>query len=59
MKNHISEKMWEKLEAALMEAQIPYSVTWDSHWDGVSDSVTYDKYITIQPAIVQKEVKIV
>lgn len=59
MKNHINEAMWKKLEEALMEAQVPYSITWDSHWDGISDTMVYDKHIRVEPMILQKEVKIV
>lgn len=57
MKNYITEETWKELETVLMKAEVPYRVEWDSHWDGVSDTVTYDKYIVIEPAVVQKEVK--
>lgn len=56
MKNYITEEMWNELESILMKAEIPYHVKWDSHWDGLSTDVVYDKCITIEPAIIQKEV---
>lgn len=58
MKNPISEADWEKVKEALMLAQIPYSVDWDSHWDGISAEVFYDERIIVQPFTCQHKRKI-
>lgn len=57
MKYYISEKEWSALEEILMKAEIPYSVSFDSHVSDSLDIVTYDKYIRIEPIIIQKKVK--
>lgn len=57
MKHYVNEAMWAKIEQALMEAEIPFSVSFDSHVNEVMDTITYDKYIRIDPFIIQKEVK--
>ena len=57
MKHYISEKEWLALEELLMRAEIPYCVSFDSHASDSLDIVTYDKYIRIEPIIIQKEVK--
>lgn len=57
MKHYISEKEWSVLEEILMKAEIPYNVSFDSHASDSMDIVTYDKYIRIEPVIIQKEVK--
>ena len=57
MKHYISEKDWLALEEFLMSAEIPYSVSFDSHVNDSLETVTYDKYIRIEPIIIQKEVK--
>lgn len=57
MKHYISEKDWLALEELLMSAEIPYSVSFDSHVSDSLETVTYDKYIRIEPIIIQKEVK--
>lgn len=56
--NPVSKREWEKVKEALMEAHIPFTTTWDSHWDGVSDNATYDERITVMPFTVQHERKI-
>lgn len=57
MKHYISEKEWLALEELLMRAEIPYSVSFDSHVNDSLDTMTCDKYIRIEPIIIQKEVK--
>jgi hypothetical protein len=59
MKHYITEKDFAALEEVLMRAEIPYSVSWDSHINEGSDHVTYDKYIRIEPMVIQsvREVK--
>ena len=57
MKHYISEKEWLALEELIMRAEIPYSVSFDSHVSDSLETVTYDKYIRIEPIIIQKEVK--
>ena len=56
MKHYITEKEWLALEEVLMRAEIPYSVSWDSHINEALDQVTHDKYIRIEPMSV-REVK--
>lgn len=59
MKHYITEKEWAALEEVLMRAEIPYSVSWDSHISEGLDQVTHDKYIRIEPMVIQsvREVK--
>jgi hypothetical protein len=57
MKNYITEKEWAALEEALMRAQIPYAVSWDGHDNSTQDAVYYDKYIQIEPVVIQKRVE--
>lgn len=57
MKHYISEKEWLALEELLMRAEIPYNVSFDSHVSDSLDTATYDKYIRIEPIVIQKEVK--
>jgi hypothetical protein len=52
MKHYISEKEWLVLEELLMRAEIPYNVSFDSHVSDSLDTVTYDKYIRIEPIII-------
>ena len=54
MKNYITEKEWQALEELLMKAQIPYAVSWDAHAHTSDDEVTYDKYIRIEPIVIQR-----
>ena len=54
MKHYITEVEWSNLEELLMKAEIPYSVSFDSHAADSMDTVTYDKYIRIEPIIIQK-----
>jgi hypothetical protein len=54
MKHYITEKEWQALEELLMQAEIPYNVSWDSHAPECDDEVTYDKYIRIEPIVIQR-----
>jgi hypothetical protein len=54
MKHYITETEWQELEELLMKAEIPYNVSWDSHAHTVDDEVTYDKYIRIEPIVIQR-----
>jgi hypothetical protein len=54
MKHYITEKEWTALEELLMKAQIPYAVSWDAHAHTGDDEVTYDKYIRIEPIVIQR-----
>ena len=54
MKHYISEKEWTALEEVLMRAEIPYNVSWDSHVHESDNDVTHDKYIRIEPIIIQR-----
>ena len=54
MKNYITEKDWVAIEELLMRLEIPYNVTWDSHVSESMSSVTHDKYIRIEPIIIQR-----
>ena len=54
MKNYITEKEWVALEELLMKSEITYNVSWDSHVHESDDEVTYDKYIRIEPIVIQK-----
>lgn len=58
MKYYIAEKEWVVLEELLMKAEIPYSVSWDSHVHASDDGVTYDKFIKIEPIVIQKIVEV-
>ena len=58
MKHYITEKEWTALEELLMKAQIPYSVSFDSHVSASMETVTYDKYVRIEPIIIQKTVEV-
>lgn len=58
MKHIINEAMWDAIEKALMDAEIPYHVTFDSHVSEDLQTVTYDKRITVEPFVIQKEVKV-
>lgn len=55
MKNYITASNWEKLERLLKIAEIPYSVSWDSHMTDGMEEVVYDKYIRIDPIIIQSK----
>ena len=57
MKHYITDKEWIALEELLMRAEIPYTVSFDSHVSEAMNTVTYDKYIRIEPIIIQKEVE--
>ena len=53
MKYCITEKEWAALEELLMRVEVPYNVSWDSHAHECDDEVTYDKYIRIEPIVIQ------
>ena len=59
MKNIITANDWAKIEEALMQAEVPFHVSFDSHVNETMDSVTYDKYIRVEPFVIQvrKEIK--
>lgn len=59
MKNYVTAEDWAKIETALMEAQVPFHVSFDAHVDEGMTSITYDKRITVEPFVIQfvKEVK--
>lgn len=59
MKNYITEENWKVLESLLMKAEIPYHVSFDSHVHDDMEHVTYDKYIRIEPIVVQKKEKVI
>lgn len=52
MKTYITENELRKLEELLMEAQIPYNVSFDAHMNPDDNSVTYNKYVRIDPVVV-------
>lgn len=54
MKHYITENEWTALEELLMKAEIPYSVSFDSHANDTLEHITYDKYIRIEPIIIQR-----
>lgn len=47
MRKKITLEEWERIEYALMKAEIPYKVSFDSH--AVMDGAVYDKMIDIDP----------
>lgn len=53
MKHYITEKNFEQLEEILMKAEIPYYVSFDSRINENMTKVTYDKYIKIEPIVIQ------
>lgn len=60
MKNYIAAEDWAKIETALMEAQVPFHVSFDAHVNEDMTSITYDKYIRVEPFVLQvrKEVNL-
>lgn len=56
--NPVTKEEMERIKEALMLAQVPYSITWDSHWDGVSNEVVYDERIIVPPFTYQHKRKI-
>ena len=58
MKHYITEKDCAALEEILMKAEIPYNVSWDSHVNESMSSVTYDKYIRIEPIVINRTLEI-
>lgn len=57
MRNPICKSDWEKVKEALMLAQIPYRVSFDSHFNEVTDNakVYYDIQIQIEPFYYQEK----
>lgn len=47
MRKKITLEEWERIEYALMKAEISYKVSFDSH--GTMDGAVYDKMIDIEP----------
>ena len=47
MRKKITLEEWERIEYALMKAEISYKVSFDSH--SVMDGAIYDKMIDIEP----------
>ncbi len=58
MNNYITAADWAEIEKALMKAQIPYHVSFDSHVSEDYQTITYDRRITIEPFTIQTEVKV-
>ena len=60
MRNPICKADWKKVEEARMLAQIPYRVSFDSHWNDVVDNenVYYDIQINVEPFYYQEKRKI-
>ena len=52
MKTYITERELKELEELLMKAQIPYNISFDAHMNPDKTSITYDKYIRIEPIVV-------
>ena len=63
MRNPISKADWEKVKEALMEAQIPFRVSFDSHLNEVkvtdNANIYYDIQIQIEPFYFQEKKKVV
>ena len=57
MRNHICKADWAKVEEALMLAQIPYRVSFDSHLNEITDNanIYYDVQIQIEPFYYQEK----
>lgn len=54
MRKKITLEEWERIEYALMKAEIPYKVNFDSH--ATMTATIYDKMIDIEPfAVVRVE----
>ena len=60
MRNPISKADWKKIEEALMLAQIPYRVSFDSHLNDVVDNenIYYDIQIQVEPFYFQEKRKV-
>lgn len=61
MRNPISKADWEKVKEALMLAQIPFHVSFDSHLNDTIDSenIYYDIQIQVEPFYFQEKRKVV
>ena len=60
MRNLICEADWEKVREALMLAQIPFHVSFDSHLNEATDNanIYYDIQIQIEPFYFQEKRKV-
>lgn len=60
MRNPICKADWEKVREALMLAQIPFRVSFDSHLNDVIDkeNVYYDIQVQIEPFYFQEKRKV-
>lgn len=60
MRNPICKADWEKVREALMLAQIPFRVSFDSHLNDVVDkeNVYYDIQVQIEPFYFQEKRKV-
>lgn len=60
MRNPICKADWEKVKEVLMQAQIPFRVSFDSHMNDVvdKDNVYYDVQIQIEPFYFQEKRKV-
>ena len=60
MRNPSNKADWSKVEEALMLAQIPYRVSFDSHLNEITDNanIYYDVQIQIEPFYYQEKRKI-
>ena len=52
MGKNITLKEWELIEDALMRAEVPYKVSFDTH--KVMDGTVYDKIVVIEPFIITR-----
>lgn len=59
MKNYITAEDWKAIETVLMRAQVPFHTSFDTHVNDTMDKITYDKYVRVEPFIIQivEEVK--
>ena len=60
MRNPICKADWEKVREALMQAQIPFRVTFDSHLNDITDdnaNIYYDIQIQVEPFYFQEKRK--
>lgn len=60
MRNPICKADWEKVKEVLMEAQIPFRVTFDGHLNEVTDNanIYYDIQIQVEPFYFQEKRKV-
>lgn len=58
MKIYVNAAQWAAIEKVLMEAEVPYHVSFDSHVSEDLQTITYDRYIRIEPIVLQEEVRV-